>query len=208
MTVDLDARVRAVDFDRWASSRLIADSRLRADVVALYAFEAELMAIPTRVSQPLLAEMRYVWWRDQLPGVFSGEPRKGHPVLERLSATTCAHGLDVEPYERLIQAHIDRVHGRPHDLDALFVEPMEQTARILCDAPDLPAVRAAGLLWGLIQTGRVSEVAAQRREANLALRRLSPQAFPAVAHATLQHPQAPHALKQLRLVRAAFLGRV
>ena len=73
----LDEQVRAADIDRWLSSRFVADERLRADLIALYAFEAELMAIPTRVTQPLLAEMRYVWWREQMDGVFAGVARKG-----------------------------------------------------------------------------------------------------------------------------------
>ena len=60
----LDAQVRAADIDRWLCSRFVAEVGLRADLIALYAFEAELMAIPTRVTQPLLAEMRYVWWRE------------------------------------------------------------------------------------------------------------------------------------------------
>ena len=61
MTVDLDARVRDADTDRWLASRFVADEQARADLIALYAFEAELMAIPARVTQPLLAEMRYTW---------------------------------------------------------------------------------------------------------------------------------------------------
>jgi len=56
---DLEAAVRAADPDRWLSSRFVADARARADLIALYALEAELLAIPTRVTQPLLAEMRH-----------------------------------------------------------------------------------------------------------------------------------------------------
>ncbi|MFY7853072.1 MAG: squalene/phytoene synthase, partial [Brevundimonas sp.] len=60
---DLDTQVRAADPDRWLSSRFVGDAEARADLIALYAFEAELLTIPTRVTQPLLAEMRYAWWR-------------------------------------------------------------------------------------------------------------------------------------------------
>ena len=79
----LDAQVRAADLDRWLASRLVADGRARADLIALYAFEAELMAIPTRVTQPLLAEMRYTWWAEQMdgssPGSRAGGTRCGRP---------------------------------------------------------------------------------------------------------------------------------
>ena len=109
----LDDQVREADPDRWLSSRFVADEALRADLIALYAFEAELLAIPTRVTQPLLAEMRYTWWADQMDGVFSGEPRLGHPVLEALTAAVGRHALDRAPFDALIEAHIGRVHGEP-----------------------------------------------------------------------------------------------
>ena len=50
MTVDLDAQVRAADPDRWLSSRFVADVQARADLI--------------RVTQPMLAEMRYTWWAE------------------------------------------------------------------------------------------------------------------------------------------------
>ena len=121
MAGTLDAQVRAADLDRWLSSRLVADDRARADLITLYAFEAELMSIPTRVTQPLLAEMRYTWWAEQLDGVFAGIPRKGHPVLEALSGAVVRAGLRRSAFDALIEAHVDRAHGRPHDLEALFV---------------------------------------------------------------------------------------
>ncbi|HWQ86150.1 squalene/phytoene synthase family protein, partial [Brevundimonas sp.] len=127
----LDDQVRAADPDRWLSSRFVADEGLRADLIALYAFEAELMAIPTRVTQPLLAEMRYAWWREQMDGVFGGVARKGHPVLEALTDLVARHGLDRAPFDALIEAHIGRVHGEPHDLDAFYVGPMQTAARVL-----------------------------------------------------------------------------
>ncbi|MCQ4005047.1 sensor histidine kinase, partial [Klebsiella pneumoniae] len=46
------------------------------------------------VSQPLLAEMRYVWWREQMDGVFAGTPRKGHPVIEALADVAARRGLE------------------------------------------------------------------------------------------------------------------
>ncbi len=117
-SASLDEQVRAADPDRWLSSRFVGDAQARADLIALYAFEAELLAIPTRVTQPLLAEMRYVWWRDQMEGVFAGIPRKGHPVLEALTDVVARRGLERAPFDALIEAHIGRVHGQPHDLDA------------------------------------------------------------------------------------------
>lgn len=205
---DLDAQVRAADPDRWLASRFVVDVRARADLTALYAFEAELMAIPTRVSQPLLAEMRYVWWREQMDGVFAGAPRKGHPVIEALADVASRRGLERAPLEALIDAHVDRAHGRPHDLEALFVGPMQAAARVLAGAGHDEAVAPAARVRGLTQTGRFEEAASLRSEANAALRALPVAAFPAVAAAALTRPDEPEPMKRLRLTWAVSRGRL
>ena len=169
MAGTLDAQVRAADLDRWLSTRLVADARARADLITLYAFEAELMSIPARVTQPLLAEMRYTWWAEQLDGVFAGIPRKGHPVLEALTDLVVRHALDRAPLDALIEAHIGRVHGEPHDLDAFYVGPMQTAVPVLAGPGHASAVADAGRVWGLSQTGRADEAGAQRPAANRAL---------------------------------------
>lgn len=204
----LDAQVRAADIDRWLSSRFVADGRPRADLIALYAFEAELMAIPTRVTQPLLAEMRYVWWREQMDGVFAGTARKGHPVLEALTDVAARHGLDRAPFDALIEAHIGRVHGEPHDLDAFYVGPMQAAVRVLAGPGFDAVVVEAGRVRGLAQTGQADQARALKASANRALAGLPVRAFPAVAAAALTRPEAPEFVKRLRLVVATLRGRL
>ena len=206
--VDLDARVRAADLDRWLSSRFVADEGLRADLLALYAFEAELMAIPSRVTQPLLAEMRYVWWREQMDGVFAGAPRKGHPVLEALTGVVTRHGLDRAAFEALIAAHIGRVHGEPHDLDAFYVGPMQLAVRVLAGPGHDEKIIEAGRMRGLAQTGREGEAQTVRAGANRALAKLPAIAFPAVAHAALIRVTLAEPAKRLALVWATLRGMV
>lgn len=208
MTVDLDAQVRAADPDRWLSSRFVADEQARADLIALYAFEAELLTIPTRVTQPMLAEMRYTWWAEQMDGVFANTPRVGHPVLEALTAAVARHGLERAPFDALIEAHIGRVHGEPHDLDAFYVSPMQVAVRMLAGEGHDAAVVEAGRLWALSQTGRADEARALRPAANKALRRLPAAAFPATAHAALAGFDRPEPVKRLRLLWAVLRGRV
>ena len=205
---ELDAQVRAADIDRWLSSRFVADEAARADLIALYAFEAELTVIPTRVTQPMLAEMRCRWWADQMDGVFADAPRKGHPVLEALAGTVSRRGLERAPLDALIEAHIGRVHGEPHDLDAFYVGPMRQAVRVLAGPGHEAAVTTAARVRGLSQTGRTAEALALRTEANRALKTLSAEAFPAVAPAALIRPDAPEPVKRLRLVWATATGRI
>ena len=205
---DLDGQVRAADIDRWLSSRFVADEQRRADLIALYAFEAELMAIPTRVTQPLLAEMRYVWWREQMDGVFAGTARKGHPVLEALTDVVMRHGLVRGPFDALIEAHIGRVHGEPHDLDAFYVGPMQTAVRVLAGPGFDDVVTEAGQVRGLAQTGQADAAKAARASANRSLAGLPVQGFPAVAAAALIRPAAPEFVKRLRLVVASLSGRI
>jgi 15-cis-phytoene synthase len=204
----LDEQVRAADPDRWLSSRFVSDPQSRTDLIALYAFEAELLAIPTRVTQPLLAEMRYVWWRDQMDGVFAGVARKGHPVLEALTEVVARHGLERAPFDALIGAHIGRVHGEPHDLDAFYTGPMQVAVRVLAGPGHEADVVEAGRVWGLTQTGRFDEAKAARAAARRAVRRLPVAAFPAVAHVALAYPTEAGVIKRLRLILASMTGRI
>lgn len=206
-TTSLDDQVRAADPDRWLSSRFVGDPQARADLIALYAFEAELMSIPTRVTQPVLAEMRYAWWREQMDGVFAGLARKGHPVLEALTDLVARRRLDRAPFEALIDAHIDRVHGEPHDLNAFYVGPMQTAVRLLAGAGHDEVVADAGRVWGLSQVGRAEDAAALRKAANAGLRRLPPVAFPAVAHAALRS-DGPEPVKRPKLVWATLRGQI
>lgn len=208
MSAGFDAQVRSADLDRWLSSRFVNDAGKRADLMVLYAFEAELLTIPTRVTQPLLAEMRYAWWSEQLEGVFAGEPRRGHPILEALADVAARHGLTRAPFEALIEAHIQRVHGQPHDLGAFYVGPMQAAVKLLAGPGHDETVVEAAQVWGLSQVGRREEATALRQAANDALRPLPPEAFPAVAHAALTRRDEPEPVKRLRLIWATLAGRI
>jgi len=205
----LDDQVRAADPDRWLSSRFVAEAPARADLIALYAFEAELLAIPTRVTQPLLAEMRYAWWREQMDGVFAGAARKGHPVLEALTDIVARRGLERAPFDALIEAHIGRVHGEPHDLDAFYAGPMQVAVRVLAGPGHEATAAEAGRVWGLMQTGRLDEARAALGNAARAARTLPVEAFPAVLPATLaRKPDAGPLERRLRLLWSAVRGRL
>lgn len=204
----LDAQVRSADPDRWLSSRFVGDPVARADLVALYAFEAELLAIPTRVTQPLLAEMRFAWWREQMDGVFAGVARQGHPVLEALTDLISRRALDRAPFDALIEAHIDRVHGRPHDLEAFYVMPMQTAVVVLAGPGHDAAVAEAGRMWGLAQTGRLEEARAERGPANRSIRALPAAGFPAVAHAALIGRPPGDPSRSVRLTLAVARGRI
>ncbi|MCA3575049.1 MAG: squalene/phytoene synthase family protein [Aestuariivirga sp.] len=96
--------VRSRDRDRYLSSLFAPDDR-RADLLALYAFNAEVMRVRDAVSDPNIGLIRLQWWRDTLESGAGG----GHPVAEALLAAVDARGLPV-------QALIDLVTAREFDL--------------------------------------------------------------------------------------------
>ncbi|MDO1558261.1 squalene/phytoene synthase family protein [Brevundimonas sp. 2R-24] len=204
--VDLDAQVRTADPDRWLSSRFVAEADRRADLIALYAFEAELGAIPAKTSQPLLAEMRYAWWREHLDGVFSGDPRKGHPVLEALALAVSRRGLARAPFETMLDAWIDQAHGREADPSVLYGGLMDEAAKAL--GATAGRLDDGARLWGLIRSGEAKAADALRPSVNRSLKSLPAAAFPAVAHLALRDVTEPEAVKRLRLIWASLRGRI
>ncbi|THD77732.1 MAG: phytoene/squalene synthase family protein [Phenylobacterium sp.] len=218
---DLDALIRRVDPDRWISSRFIADAGLRADVIALYAFDHELARAPKVSSNPLIGEIRLTWWRETLDEIFEGRPVRRHPTAEALAVAVARRGLARAPLETLIDA-------RYRDLDTTALDEAEalawagdtggQAAEIaagmLDPATQAGAARMAGAAWALgrragegpaQRAAFAAARAAGRREA----RRLSAAAFPAVAHAVLAgRPSGTEAARRLRVTLAVALGRI
>jgi Phytoene/squalene synthetase len=208
----LDQQVRRLDPDRWLTSRFVGDPHRRTDLLALYALEAELAAIPSRVSQPLLAEMRFTWWADQLEGVFAGNPRKGHPLLEALAPVVGDFALPQGPFERMIEAHIAAVHGAEPDMEALYVQPMHMATHILLGhAPDdelSGGISLAGRMFGLTRQGRRCEALGLRDGANRSLRPLPVRAFPAVLPARELPAGQSELARRLALTWTCLRGRL
>ena len=66
--------VRNHDPDRYLCA-MFAPVSVRPALMALYAFNIELSMVRERVNEPLLGEMRFQWWRDQIDGCYGGTPR-------------------------------------------------------------------------------------------------------------------------------------
>ena len=147
--------------------------------------------------------------REQLDGVFAGVARKGHPVLEALTDIVARHRLDRAPFEALIEAHIGRVHGEPHDLDAFYVGPMQVAATLLAGSghETEPSSRPGGCGAWPRPVGS-NDALSLRAPANRALARLPAAAFPAVAHAALHRTGESEPMKRLRLTWAVLRGRL
>lgn len=213
MDDDLDALIRRVDPDRWLSSRFVADVEVRADVIAVYAFDHELARAPRVTTQSMLGEIRLAWWREALDEIFEGRPVRGHPAAQALAAAVARRGLPREPLEAMIDARLRELDSAPlpdearlYWADQTGAAAAEACARIL-GAPDPVLARPAGRYWVLGRTA--PELAASvRAEARSSARRLPAAAFPAVAHAALVGAGPSEWRRRARIIWAVATGRI
>ena len=103
--------VRAADRDRYVAA-LYAPEDKRADLLALYAFNAEISGIRDRVSQPLPGEIRLQWWRDAIAASDAGAGA-GHPVAEALLAAIERRSLPREAFQNYLEARIFDLYDDP-----------------------------------------------------------------------------------------------
>jgi phytoene synthase len=64
--------VREADRDRYLCLLLTPEAR-RAELSALYAFNAELAQVRERISDPAAGEVRLAWWEQVIDGIYTGE---------------------------------------------------------------------------------------------------------------------------------------
>jgi 15-cis-phytoene synthase len=98
--------VRREDKDRWLAS-LFAPAEFRPHLHALYAFSLETARVHETVSEPLLGEIRFQWWRDAIEGTNTGDA-KASPVAAALLDTIARFDLPQAPLLKLIDARLSR----------------------------------------------------------------------------------------------------
>jgi phytoene synthase len=106
-----DALLRRDDPDRWLAS-LFLPAEKRKHVHALYAFSLEIARVRTLVSDPILGEIRFQWWREVLAGDRETEA-EAHPVAVALLDTLARCALPREPFMALIDARLFDLYDEP-----------------------------------------------------------------------------------------------
>lgn len=218
---DLSETIRRVDEDRWLASRF-APADVRADLLALYAFNYEIARTADTVSQPALGDIRLAWWREAIAEIYEGRTPRAHPVVDALARSR-------KPWAR--QALDDLIDARARDLDAkpfadeaAFAAYLNATAGqlmrlalVACGAamPE-PFIAQAARAWGglgFVRSRRAS-VAGVAKDAEIeramsayaeARRHAFPAlAFPAIGYVALA-PGYAAALRRARSTRPLFL---
>ena len=152
MAIDIDstviARLDALDPDRMRAARL-ADPDLRDWLFVLYAFHAELAKVPELVSEPMIGQIRYQWWRDCLDEIYSGKTVRQHEVAVPLAQMIEQTGLSRFRLDKLID-------GRERDLDPTPFKDMSVARDYAAATSGALAIAAVEICGGDASTGRMA----------------------------------------------------
>ncbi len=149
-------KLSAADPDRVRAASL-ADPREREKLIWIYAFHLELAKVPELVSERMIGEIRYQWWRDAIEEIYAGGRVRAHEVTTPL--TDILRDCDVPRFwcDKLID-------GRSRDLDpAPFADIaaareycrqtsgvlMQIASKVLSNDIDAELAGQAGAAWGL-----------------------------------------------------------
>jgi phytoene synthase len=110
--------VRLRDRDRYWSA-LFAPASKRQALLALYAFNAELVHIALSAREPMAGQIRLQWWRDAIDLAAPGT-KTGNPVADGLNAVIFENNLPKACLIALADARTPELFGdAPADLQAL-----------------------------------------------------------------------------------------
>lgn len=76
----------------------------RQAALAVMGFADGLARVALQVREPLVAQIRYAWWREQVDAIHSG--REVHaPLMRQVREAVVAHGLPRAPFDAMVDAH-------------------------------------------------------------------------------------------------------
>lgn len=99
--------VRKGDPQRFHSA-LFARGSERASLMALYAFNLELIRAVTITREVMLGAIRLQWWREVMEELFAGHGRE-HPVVHALRDTIWHKELPRAPFDAMIDARMSEL---------------------------------------------------------------------------------------------------
>jgi phytoene synthase len=201
LTDDLKSR----DRERWLSI-LWASADARPALIALHAHDLEQQRVVAEAREPMLAEIRLAWWREQLEHLSAGKLAPPQPILRALRHDARARGADLVDLSRLEEGFLPLLtEGR---LDALAMAqargaPLFRTAATVIAGrplsnPEAATASCAGTRWALARLWRGGWGQAEARLASL-----DPPPFPSAPAGPL-----PPALRALDALAAEDWSRL
>jgi phytoene/squalene synthetase len=163
-------QIRRFDRDRYLIV-LAAPGRAAADLAVLFALNLELALVRDSVSEPMLGQIRFQWWREAIDGIRAGTPRH-HAVVTALADLMARHPLDRVHLDRMIDARerelIDPPPATLGDLESYAADTAGSLLALAAEAAGIEAagvaalVRSVGIAVALIGTARATLYLAQR----------------------------------------------
>ena len=174
MDSDIDyclQQIRRLDRDRYLTV-LAAPAPAAADLAVLAAFNLELALVHDSVSEPMLGQIRFQWWREAIEGIYAGTPRR-HAVVTALADLMSRRKLSRVHFERMIDARERELVDPPPttlaDLQSYAADTSGSLLSIAAEAAGLEAgsvedlTRPVGIAVALIGTARATLYLAQRQ---------------------------------------------
>lgn len=206
------ANLRRSDPDR-VRSAMFADEPRRERLILLYAFHLELAKVPELVSEPMIGQIRYQWWREAIAEIYESDSVRKHEITTPLRALLLDYEIPRFWVDQLIDGRERDIDPRPfqslteaQDYCAITSGALMKIAVKLCGEDEGQGIEAAGIAWGLTGLARAygyyhetmlsaisferlcQSAKAKHIEAAGSIDQLSNEAFPAVAYASLVRP--------------------
>ena len=162
----------AQDRDRTLCA-MLAPEAVRADLLALLAWNAELARVADQVSEVMVGLIRQTWWREAIEEVIAGKKPRPHEVVQAITHAVLAHNLPIAAFETITAARGADLEKAPfatlQDLETYCAETagalQQLAAKIL--KQDEAAALHLGTAWGLIGTIRATHHLAHQNKLRL-----------------------------------------
>lgn len=140
--------------DRYTSALLLPREH-RSEAIVISAFLGEMRKISATVSDPVIAQIRFQWWRDAL----AAEAATGNPLADGLAAVVKQRGIasdllqsiidDEEEIKLASELQTERLTARTRRETAAFEAVEHLTTPAVKQSPSLN--NDAGLLYALVR---------------------------------------------------------
>ncbi len=209
---DVISRLKVADPDR-VRAAMFAEETTRERLLLLYAFHLELAKVPELVSEPVIGQIRYQWWRDAIAEIYEGRDVRKHEITTPLRHLLLEYDIPRYWVDQLIDGRERDIDPRPfknltdaQDYCANTSGVLMKIAVKLCGVDPSEDIDSAGTAWGLTGLARAYCYYHQTMLTGIAFNRLcaaamtkhasaksgvtalEPASFPAVAYAALVPP--------------------
>ncbi|TPE59574.1 hypothetical protein FJQ54_13945 [Sandaracinobacter neustonicus] len=182
--------LKARDRERWLTC-LWAAAEARPALLAIHAYDLEQQRVVAEAREPMLAEIRLAWWREQLEQLSAGRLSPPQPLLRALRHDARPRGVDLAALSGIEEGFLPLLTEGRLDAAAMATARGAPLFRALATAVlGRPLVDSesrdaalAGTRWALAQLWRGGWGQAEAR-----LSVLEPPAFPAAPVGPLPLP--------------------